>query len=144
MRRWPVRAERIGRIGIYMPHSPVWSTQNLRSTEGVGPVQRRSPGQQDTYADVDPQPEIMIVVVDESDPHANQRDSSSVTYGVLYCLRADNVQDKDRFWYEPHLDGEPVGQKFLWGVVGGDRWNQDHAMTGVNFGVKQFRIRKGG
>jgi hypothetical protein len=88
---------------------------------------------------VDPQPTLMIPVIDESDPHANQRDSSSVTYGILYVARDDNVKDKDGFWFHP-----PGSQRFWWGVVGGGRWNQDHALTRVNFGVKSFRIRKGG
>ena len=83
---------------------------------------------------MDPQPERLIPIIDESDPHANQRDSSSVTYGVVYCLRTDDVCDKDRFKF----------QGFYWGIVGPARWNIDHALTGVNYGVKQFRIRKGG
>lgn len=122
-----------------MRRAPLWKAGNLHSSEGVEALQRRSPGQQDGYEDVDPQPEVMIVVVDESDPHANQKDSSSVTYGVLYVLRTDKVQDKDVFWFT-----DPDGQRFRWGVVGTGRWNIDHALTGFNFGVKQFRIRKGG
>lgn len=127
-----------------MGRRPVWSARNLHSTEGVGALQRRGPDQQGAWEDVDPQPQIMVIVIDESDPHANQRDSSSVTYGVLYCLREDDVRDKDRFWYEPTMNGDVVGEKFLWGVVGSGRWNINHALTDVNFGVKQFRIRKGG
>lgn len=122
----------------------VWSERNLQSSEGVEALQRRGADQQGPYTDVDPQPKVMIVVVDEADPHANQRDSYSGQYGVLYCLREDNVQDKDAFWYQPHLDGVPVGQRFRWGVVGEERWNINHALTGTNFGVKQFRIRRGG
>lgn len=118
---------------------PVWHAGNLRSTEGVGTLMRRSAGQQDDYEPVDPQPEVMIVIIDEADPHANQRDSYSGQYGVMYCLRTDNVKDKDMFWFQP-----PGGQKFKWGIVGDARWNIDHALTGVNFGVKQFRIRRGG
>jgi len=127
-----------------MARKRVWDEHNLHSTEGVGALRRRPPDQQGSYADVDPQPKVMIVVVDESDPHANQRDSSSVTYGVLYCLREDDVRDKDQFWYEPTMGGEVVGEKFLWGVVGVGRWNINHAITNLNYGVKQFRIRKGG
>lgn len=100
---------------------------------------RRSPGQQDEYEEVDPQPQVMIVVLDEADPHANQRDSYSGQYGVLYCLRTDNIKDKDVFWFQP-----PGGQKFKWGIVGDARWNIRHGLTGVDFGVKQFRIRRGG
>lgn len=118
---------------------PIWDATNLLSSEGVEVLQRRSPGQQDEYVDVDPQPAVMIVVIDESDPHANERNSTAVTYGVLYCLRTDEVQDKDVFWFQP-----PGGARFRWGVVGPGRWNIDHALTGVNFGVQQFRIRKGG
>lgn len=113
---------------------PVWSTRNTLQPEGVGPLQRRGSNQQGDYADVDPQPQRMIPVIDEADPHANQRDSSSVQYGVLYVLRTDDVQDKDRFKF----------QGVYWGVVGQARWDIEHALTGVNFGVKQFRIRKGG
>lgn len=113
---------------------PIWSRRNTVQPEGVGPLQRRSPGQQDEYTDVDPQPERMIPVIDEADPHPNQRDSTSVQYGVLYVLRTDDVQDKDIFQF----------QGLRWGVVGTARWNIHHALTGVNFGVKQFRIRKGG
>ena len=122
----------------------VWSEKNLHSSAGVGPLRRRDANQQGPYSEVDPQPKVMIVVIDESDPHANQRDSSSVTYGVLYCLREDDVRDKDQFWFEPEMGGEVSGQKFLWGVVGVGRWNIDHALTGLNYGVKQYRIRKGG
>jgi hypothetical protein len=126
----------------------VWGEHNLITTYGVEALRRRPPNQQEDYEDVDPQPQVMIPVIDESDPHANQRDSSSVTYGVLYCLREDDVRDKDQFWYRPHMliNGvwQPTGQRFLWGVIGPGRWNQNHALTGVNFGVKQFRIRKGG
>lgn len=118
---------------------PIWNASNLLSSEGVERLQRRSPGQQDVYADVVPQPKVMIVVIDESDPHANERNSTSVTFGVLYVLRTDNVEDKDAFWFHP-----PHGQRFRWGVVGGPRWDIDHALSGVNYGVKQFRIRKGG
>jgi len=107
-------------------------------------LERRGPEQTGPYEVVTPQPKIMVVVIDEADPHANQRDSSSVQYGVLYCLREDDVRDKDGFWFQPHLNGVPVGQRYRWGVVGEDRWNIDHALTGVNFGVKQFRIRRGG
>ena len=95
---------------------------------------RRGPNQQDEYVAVDPQPERLIPVIDESDPHANQRDSSSVTYGVAYCLRTDDVRDKDVFDFHG----------VRWGIVGPPRWDIDHALTGVNFGVKQYRIRKGG
>ena len=119
--------------------APLWHAGNLVSTEGVEALQRRAPGQQDAYTDVVPQPEVMIVVVDEADPHANQKDSYSGQYGVLYVLRTDNVKDKDVFWY-----ADPDGQRFRWGVVGQARWNVDHALTAFNFGVKQFRIRKGG
>ena len=95
---------------------------------------RRGVNQQDEYQKVTPQPKRMIPVVDEADPHPNQRDSSSVQYGVLYVLRTDDVRDKDVFWF----------QGSRWGVIGMPRWDIHHALTGVNFGVKQFRIRKGG
>ncbi len=123
---------------------PIWSERNLLSSEGVEPLQRRGPGQQDDYAIVTPQPKVMIVVIDEADPRANERASASGQYGVLYVLRTDNVIDKDRFWFQPKINGVIVGQRFLWGVVGEDRWNIDHALSGVNYGVKQFRIRRGG
>lgn len=119
--------------------APFWDASNLVSTEGVGELHRRSPGQQDDYVAVSPQPEVMILIIDEADPHANQKDSFSGQYGVLYVLRTDNVRDKDVFWYE-----DPDGQRFRWGIVGQARWNIDHALTGVNFGVKQFRVRRGG
>lgn len=118
---------------------PRWNASNLHSTEGVEALQRRSPGQQDEYEDVDPQPEVMIVVLDEADPHANEKNSYSGQYGVLYVLRTDAVKEKDVFWFT-----DPDGQRFRWGVVGQARWNMDHALTKFNFGVKQFRIRKGG
>lgn len=127
-----------------MGRKRVWSEANLQSTEGVEPLERRGPDQQGPYTVVDPQPKVMIVVIDEADPHPNERNSYSGQYGVIYCLREDNVQDKDRFWYQPHLNGKPVGQRFLWGIVGAERWNINHALTGTNFGVKQFRIRRGG
>ena len=131
-----------------MARRRVWSEKNLHSTYGVEALKRRGPQQEGSYTAVDPQPKVMIPIIDESDPHANQRDSSSVTYGVLYCLREDDVHDKDQFWYQPHmmLNGVwvPTGERFLWGVVGTGRWNIDHALTGLNYGVKQFRIRKGG
>lgn len=117
----------------------VWDENNLRSSEGVGPLMRRSPDQQDDYFEVDPQPQVMIVVLDEADPHPNERNSYSGQYGVIYCLREDEVKDKDVFWFQP-----PGGQRFKWGIVGDARWNIDHALTGTNFGVKQFRIRRGG
>ena len=123
---------------------PVWHAGNLHSSEGVEPLHRRPPDQQGDYTVADPQPTVMVVVVDEADPHANQRDSSSVQYGVMYCLRTDDVRDKDRFWYQPHLNGVPTGERYLWGVVGEDRWNINHALTNLNYGVKQFRIRRGG
>lgn len=122
-----------------MRRRPIWSKRNVKSSEGVEPLKRRGPQQTGDYEVVDPQPGVMVVVLDESDPHANQRDSSSVTYGVLYVQRTDDVRDKDQFWFRP-----PGGQRFLWGVVGSGRWNIDHALTGVNFGMQQFRIRKGG
>ena len=118
---------------------PAWHAKNLHSTEGVEPLQRRSPGQQDEYVDVDPQPEVMIVVVDEADPHANEKGSYAGQYGVLYVLRTDEVKDKDVFWYR-----DPNGQRYRWGVLAQARWNIDNALTGFNFGVKQFRIRRGG
>lgn len=118
---------------------PVWHAGNLHSSVGVETLQRRGPGQQDEWVDVDPQPEVMIVVVDEADPHANERNSYSGQYGVLYVLRSDAVLDKDRFWFQP-----PGGQRFVWGVVGDARWNIEHALTATDFGVKQYRIRRGG
>ena len=124
---------------------PIWRAgRNVFTTEGVEPLERRDVNQQGPWAPVDPQPLLMVPVIDESDPHANQRDSSSVTYGVLYVHRDDDVRDKDRFWYQPTMGGVPAGERFIWGVIGPGRWNIDHALTGVNFGVKQFRIRKGG
>lgn len=126
----------------------VWDESNLYTPHGVEALQRRGASQQDAYVDVDPQPKVLIPIIDEADPHANQRDSSSVQYGVLYCLREDDVQDKDVFWYQPHtkVNGVwvPAGQRFRWGIVGADRWNIEHALTGLNYGVKQFRIRRGG
>ena len=124
-----------------MPRStkPVWSERNTFQPEGVGKLMRRGPDQQGDYAEVTPQPKRLIPVIDESDPHANQRDSTSVTYGVVYCLRDDDVRDKDRFFYQP-----PGRPGFYWGIVGPARWDINHALTNVNFGVKQFRIRKGG
>ena len=123
---------------------PAFSARNVRSTPGVEPLHRRSPYQQaadedDGYIPVDPQPKLMVVIVDEADPHANQKDSFSGQYGVLYVERADEVKDKDVFWYT-----DPQGQRFRWGVVGQARWNLEHALTGLDFGVKQFRIRRGG
>lgn len=118
---------------------PLWTARNLHSTEGVEPLQRRSADQQDEYAQVDPQPQVMIVVIDEADPHPNEKNSYAGQYGVLYVLRTDEVRDKDVFWFT-----DPNGQRFRWGVLGQSRWNIDHALTGFNFGVKQFRIRKGG
>jgi hypothetical protein len=122
----------------------VWDENNLRSTEGIEEIMRRGADQQGTYEPVDPQPKVKIIVVDEADPHANERSSYAGQYGVFYCLREDDVQDKDGFWYQPHMDGVPVGQKFWWGIVGAERWNINHALTGTNFGVKQLRVRKGG
>jgi hypothetical protein len=118
-----------------------------RHAAWCGDLERRDPEQQGVYLPVDPQPKVMVPVIDEADPHANQRDSTSVQYGVLYCLREDNVMDKDAFWYQPQMkDGvwTPVGQRYRWGVVGEDRWNIEHALNGLNFGVKMFRIRRGG
>ena len=122
----------------------VWDETNVRSTEGVEQLERRGPDQKGAYERVEPQPKVMVVVVDEADPHANDASSYSGQYGVIYCLREDDVRDKDGFWYQPHLDGVAVGQRFRWGVVGSERWNINHALTGTNFGVKQFRIRRGG
>jgi hypothetical protein len=102
-------------------------------------LQRRSPDQQDSYVDVVVQPKVMIVVTDEADPHANEKNSTVVQYGVLYVLRGDDVQDKDVFWFAPS-----GGQRYRWGVVGSPKWDIRHALTGEDFGVKQFRIRKGG
>lgn len=126
-------------VAVMARRSPLWHAGNLHSTQGVEPLQRRSADQQDAYVDVVPQPEVMIVVVDEADPHPNEKNSYAGQYGVLYVLRTDEVMDKDVFWFR-----DPDGQRFRWGVVGQARWNIDHALTRFNFGVKQFRIRKGG
>lgn len=114
---------------------PIWRPGvNVFSTEGVGPLLRREPNQQEKPQPVDPQPSLMVVVLDEADPHAHERSSLSVQYGVLYCARPDDVQDGDKFWFHG----------YYWGVLGAARWDIEHALTQVNFGVKQFRIRKGG
>lgn len=128
---------------------PAFSARNVQSTPGVEALHRRSQYQQaadegDGYVPVDPQPNLMVVVVDEADPHANQKDSYSGQYGVLYVERDDDVKDKDVFWYT-----DPSGQRFRWGVVGQARWNHPSALKrrgrgGFDFGVKQFRIRRGG
>ncbi len=118
---------------------PLWTAKNLHSTEGVEPLQRRGPYQDDPWVDVDPQPEVMVVIVDEADPHANEKSSYAGQYGVLYVLRTDKVMDKDAFWYT-----DPDGQRFRWGILAQARWNIDHALTGFNYGVKQYRIRRGG
>jgi hypothetical protein len=125
---------------------PLWRPGvNVFSTEGVGPLMRKPDvNQQEPPEVLDVQPTLMVVVIDEADPHANDRSSYSGQYGVLYVARPDDVRDGDKFDYEPTLDGVVVGQKFRWGVLGASRWNQNHALTQVNFGVKQFRIRKGG
>lgn len=118
---------------------PLWTAKNLHSTEGVEALQRRGAGQDDAYQEVDPQPQVMVVVIDEADPHANEKSSFAGQYGVLYVLRTDEVKDKDVFWYT-----DPNGERYRWGVLGQARWNIDHALTGFNYGVKQFRIRRGG
>lgn len=123
---------------------PVWHEKNLLSSEGVEELMRRGPGQQDDYAAVVPQPKVMIVVLDEADPRANEHASVAGQYGVLYVLRDDDVRDKDAFWFQPKIGSAAVGERFWWGIVGQERWNIDHALTGVNYGVKQFRIRRGG
>lgn len=127
-----------------MGRGPVFTAANVSSTPGVELLKRRSPDQQDEYVAVDPQPQLMVVVIDEADPHANQKDSYSGQYGVLYVQRDDDVRDKDVFWYT-----DEHGQRFRWGVVGQARWNHPSALKrgrrrGIDFGVKQFRIRKGG
>ena len=127
-----------------MRRGPVFSAKNVSSTPGVEQLMRRSPDQQDEYIPVDPQPNLMVVVIDEADPHANQKDSYSGQYGVLYVERDDEVKDKDVFWYT-----DESGQRFRWGVVGQARWNHPNALKrgrrrGIDFGVKQFRIRRGG
>ena len=131
-----------------MSNKRVWSAKNLHSPKGVEALMRRGPDQEGPYVAVDPQPKVMIPIIDEADPHANERNSYSGQYGVLYCLREDNIIDKDGFWYQPHMKINgvwvPTGQRFWWGVVGAERWNIEHALTRKNYGVKQFRIRRGG
>lgn len=127
----------------------VFSARNVSSTPGVEALQRR-PDYQDPedegggYVDVVPQPKLMVVVVDEADPHANEKASRSAQYGVLYVERDDDVRDKDVFWYT-----DEFGQRFRWGVLAQARWNHPNALKrgrrkGLDFGVKQFRIRRGG
>lgn len=126
-------------VDVMARRKPIWSEKNLYPTEGVEPLKRRGSDQTGPYVEVDPQPKVMVVVIDEADPRANEKGSASGQYGVLTVLRTDHVMDKDTFWF-----AEPDGQRFMWGVIGASRWNIDHALTGVNFGVKQFRIRRGG
>lgn len=118
---------------------PVFSAKNLFPTVGVETLQRRPADQRGEYVDVDPQPAVMVLVVDEADPRANEKGSPSAQYGVLYVERDDDVRDKDVFWYH-----DPGGARFRWGVIGQARWNIDHALDNTNFGVKQFRVRRGG
>jgi hypothetical protein len=117
---------------------PAWSAENVMSSPGVEALYRRDNPEGD-YELVDPQPKLMVVIIDEADPHPNERNSYAGQYGVLYVQRDDNVKDKDVFWYT-----DPDGQRFRWGVVGQARWNHPNVLTRFDFGVKQFRIRKGG
>lgn len=125
---------------------PIFRKSNLFSTEGVGPLERRDADQTGPWAAVTPQPDVMILILDQADPQIrlhpspDRRDEYTTIYGELWVLRTDDVHDKDRLWFQAPGSTERI----LYGVLGGARWDMRHGLTGQDFGVKMYRVRKGG
>lgn len=125
---------------------PIFRKDNLFSTEGVGQLERRDVSQQGPWSVVTPQPDVMILVLDQADPQIrlhpspDRRDEYTTIYGELFVLRTDDVRDKDRFWFQ--APGDP--ERIMYGIIGSARWNMRHALSKVDFGVKMYRVRKGG
>ena len=75
-----------------------------------------------------------IPVVDAPLAQTLARGTVSTQSGSVFVPRDSGVADNMRFLY----------QGTWFGIVGDERWNYNHALTGEDFGYVEFTVRKGG
>lgn len=75
-----------------------------------------------------------VPVVDAPLAQTLARGTASTQSGSVFVPRNSGVKDDMRFFY---------GGTW-YGVVGDERWNYDHALTGEDYGYVEFTVRKGG
>lgn len=75
-----------------------------------------------------------VPVLNEPSPMLNERSKRYVQTGDLYVKRGSDLRDGD----------EITLSEGVFGVVGGAQFDQNHPMTGTNFGWVLYAIRKGG
>lgn len=75
-----------------------------------------------------------VPVLNEPSPMLNERSKRYTQTGDLYVKRGADLRDGDEITL-------PDG---VFGVVGNAQFDQNHPMTGANFGWVKYAIRKGG
>lgn len=75
-----------------------------------------------------------VPVVDAPLAQTLSRGTQATQSGSVFVPRDSGVKDDMRFYYNGTW----------YGIVGDERWNYDHALTGENYGYVEFTVRKGG
>lgn len=75
-----------------------------------------------------------VPVVDAPLAQTLSRGTASTQSGSVFVPRDSGVRDNMRFFY----------QGTWFGIVGDQRWDYPHALTGEDYGYIEFTIRKGG
>lgn len=76
----------------------------------------------------------VVVVIDPAQAVAGDLAKAYTQSGTLWTRRGSDLQDTDQV---------PLPQG-VFGVVGGPTLDQDHPMTGTDFGWVRYNIRRGG
>lgn len=76
----------------------------------------------------------VVVFIGAAEPESGDRSKGFSQSGTLWTHRGADLRDAD----------EVPLQQGLFGVVGGPGLDQDHPMTGTDFGWVRYTIRRGG
>lgn len=75
-----------------------------------------------------------VPVVDAPLAQTLARATVSTQSGSIFVPRGSGVTDSMRFFYHGTW----------YGIVGDERWDYEHALTGEDYGYVEFTVRKGG
>lgn len=75
-----------------------------------------------------------VPVVDAPLAQTLARSTQSTQSGSIFVPRGSGVTDNMRFFYHGTW----------YGIVGDERWDYEHALTGEDYGYVEFSVRKGG